>query len=202
MFLSGFLLFLLFVIFSYTVHQNAFDKFDFDNTVKLQDHISRKFDSSFSWLSLIGSLEITMLFLLIFLVILRKLKGIFVLILFGAIHIFELYGKTFVKHLGPPFLFFRYNIDFNFPTSYVQPGYSYPSGHAARTAFISVILFLLIGRSKRFSRNKKIIAFSIIGLFDLTMFVSRVYLGEHWTSDIIGGALLGTSLGILSAAIL
>ncbi len=198
LFIFGITVFIFFVLFSYLVHKDLFTQFDFDTTVKLQDNINRRFDSSFSWLSLIGSFEITTLFLLVFLVVLRKIKGIAALFLFGALHVFELYGKTFVQHLGPPFLFFRYSIDFNFPTSYVQPGYSYPSGHSARTAFISIIILFFIGRSKKLTPLHKKILFSIIVLFDISMFVSRVYLGEHWTSDVIGGGLLGASLGLIS----
>jgi membrane-associated phospholipid phosphatase len=30
------------------------------------------------------------------------------------------------------------------------------------------------------------------------MLTSRIYLGEHWTSDVIGGGLLGASFAFLS----
>ena len=201
-FLAGGLIFLVFVLFSYFVHRNVFLHFDFATTVRIQDHMPRRFDPTFSYLSLIGSFEIVSVLLLMLLVLSRKIRSVLAIIFYGAIHIFELYGKIFVSHPGPPYLFFRYDIPFKFPTSYVQPGSSYPSGHAARAAFISVIIFLLVKRSKKINPSHKFIIYSIVLGFDIAMFVSRVYLGEHWTSDVIGGALLGLSLGLASLVIL
>lgn len=197
-FLSGSFVFFSFVAFSFVVHNDVFLGLDFDTTVRLQNHISRRFDSLFSFFSLSGSFEITIVILLVILAIRRKLMGFFILFIFGVMHVFEIYGKAFVEHLGPPFMFFRYNMNFFFPSSYVQPGYSYPSGHSARTLFISTLLAFFIARSKRISHTQKLIILGAIGLFDATMLISRVYLGEHWTSDVIGGGLLGASLALLS----
>ena len=114
LFIIGSLCFLLFVSFSYLVHKDFFSQFDFDTTVRLQDNIARRFDASFSFLSDIGAFEIMLGVLIIFLIFLRKIRGIFTLGFFGLFHLIELYGKFFVDHLPPPEFMLRTERILNF----------------------------------------------------------------------------------------
>jgi undecaprenyl-diphosphatase len=196
----GSLFFLAFVLFSFIVHKNWLTSFDFNSTVRLQDHLSRKFDGIFSFLSDIGVFEIMLAVLLLILIFLRKIKGIIVLAFFGLFHLVEMYGKFFVDHLPPPQFMLRTEKIMNFPQFYIRTQNSYPSGHAGRAAFISLFISLIVWRSKKISRTNKYLILGLIAVYDIVMFVSRVYLGEHWATDVIGGGLLGASLVILSLA--
>ncbi len=188
----------LFVAFTLVVKRHLIDKFDFNTTVKIQDHVSKQFDTFFSIFSLIGSYEILAAVLLIFIWLQKKIKGIVVFAIFLLTHFVELIGKTFLHHPGPPFLFFRYDLPIYFPSSYVQPGSSYPSGHSFRSIFIATLFIYAIFKSKRLSFTQKTLcSWAVVFIAGLTLF-SRVSLGEHWTSDVIGGFLLGLAAGFLA----
>ncbi|MDP1760404.1 MAG: phosphatase PAP2 family protein, partial [Candidatus Woesebacteria bacterium] len=78
-----------------------------------------------------------------------------------------------------------------FPANYINEQFSYPSGHAARAVFIGVITYLAFSIYHLALRKRLLFGFCL-GLYVFLVSVSRVYLGHHWFSDIIGGVLLAS----------
>ncbi len=197
------LFFVIFVIFTYIVHKDLLVQWDFDTTVRLQDHLPHRLDEPFSLFSLIGMAEVTgIIWMVTVLLSLIKKAWLVAISLFSfwAGIIIELFGKVIIDHPSPPFLFYRGVFDFEFPSSYVRTGSSYPSGHMFRSTFLISFLIAVLLRKKH-PAHRLLTLLAGAG-FLVLMAVSRVYLGEHWSTDVIGGFLLGSSLGLFSATFL
>jgi membrane-associated phospholipid phosphatase len=69
---------------------------------------------------------------------------------------------------------------------------AFPSGHAANAATVAVLLAVLVPRWW----------IVLVGaVYVVLMALSRTYLGAHWVSDTVGGALLGASVALAAWAV-
>lgn len=202
-----FLLFLLligiFTYFSYSVAKERWIKADFDTTVKLQDHISRRFDKYFSYFSLLGSVEVTVGFCLIMAIwALIRLRWMTILgwLMIIPASMAEVFGKLVLFHPAPPVFLHRSILPTNLPSFYVHTDFSYPSGHLTRTLFIVTIFACLFYQSKNLFT--KFILVSALMALAFLMGLTRVYLGEHWLSDVLGGSILGIGMGFFASVLI
>jgi membrane-associated phospholipid phosphatase len=75
-------------------------------------------------------------------------------------------------------------------------GYSFPSGHTAQSFAFYIMLALVLLSIIEGWLYRVAVTFLAVTMATLVG-VSRVYLGAHWLSDIIAGALLGAGWAIL-----
>ena len=74
----------------------------------------------------------------------------------------------------------------------IEPGLSFPSGHAS----LSALVFLSLGALLAGTRSKpaeRIYILCLAGLMTLLVGASRVALGVHWGSDVLGGWAFGAA---------
>jgi undecaprenyl-diphosphatase len=195
-------------------------KIDFDTTVKLQDTIDKSprlrlsnvVGDVMEGATFFASPEVSVVGVIILTGIAlydRKKKKIRwmalgIPLLFFLLVMAELYGKTVVHHPAPPFFMIK-NPTTIFPKYYINDQFSYPSGHTARAVFLSIVLFSMLhttyeirNTSDRLRKKKAIIVGCILCGYITLVSVSRIYLGHHWFSDIIGGFFLGSGCAVFA----
>lgn len=191
-FLVSLVLLLLFYGFSREVKRGFLRTTDFNVTVRLQDHMPKRLDSIWEEAGIFVTPTVSVIVVGAFTLVALRKRGIRALVipaLFILVILGELFGKTVVHHPAPPFFMLKHPTTI-FPQFYVNEQFSYPSGHTARAVFIAIVAWLLLGR-------KRWLAVALAG-YVVVVAVGKMYLGEHWLSDVIGGLLLGSGLGLLT----
>lgn len=110
-----------------------------------------------------------------------------ILTLFGSV-IISISTKIFFHRMRPNF----------WTSAYPLPGdFSFPSGHALLSMAFTIALIILAWKTKW-----RGLVISLGGLFTLTIAWTRLYLGVHFPSDILGGWLLAITWAILASLLL
>jgi len=148
-------------------------------------------NSFFTYITLLGKTEIVVAFLLLTIVILW---------IYGKkIYIYPLLISTVGASISiylSKLAFHRHRPDI---AIYKELTYSFPSGHSTiAIALYGFIAYLIIHFLVDF--QKKLNIFFIATMVILLIGISRIYLGEHYLSDVYSGYLLGTLWFIIGVA--
>lgn len=218
---SGLLSLLLFAGFSKYVKGGGLTLIDFATTVKIQERIDKS--SRLRLASFVGDVmegstffaspEVSIVIVLALTVWagidwrkkrIRWQAAIIPLTFFFLV-LGEIYGKSVVHHPSPPFFMIK-NPTSMFPKDYINEQFSYPSGHVARAVFMAIIAFFLFSTiynlRSMIQIKKTWVVGGLLGAYVALVAISRIYLGHHWLSDILGGGMLGVGMSLLAISIL
>lgn len=189
-----------FVIFSAVVASGVtFGADDAANRYFKSMHGNANVDAVIITITSMGDVVTMFIFGIVITVIRRTRKaGMIFLIALVTLVVLVTYMKPVVGREIPPYAFepaLELPENFSIENDSIVPfaaGLSYPSGHAARaTAFAFIVGFAVYQKSKK--------AGYAIWVFPIIIGITRLYVMQHYPTDIIGGFLFGGMVSVILA---
>ena len=143
------------------------------------------------WMSMYGR-EVVWSVVIVFMSIFAGWKGkkiaLIIVISFLIIIPLNTLFKNFFERLRPPVETEEIHI-------FQETDFAYPSGHASIVTAGALTLLIL------YRREKELILSIILACEAALVCISRIYLGDHYLFDVIGGILLGAGISLLSISL-
>lgn len=182
--ISCIILFLILGLYIIKTNDNVIDKSIYNLIISIKSDI---FTKLFIFISRLASTKFLIIISIIIL-FLKKLKNKRYIIIYNLI--FSVILNNILK------LIFRRIRPLDIMLIEIK-GYSFPSGHTmAASIFYGTIIYLIY--KSKINKNIKIILISLLTILVLLIGISRIYLGVHYASDVIGGYLVSISYLIIS----
>ena len=193
-----FLVLATFLILTVFVAKQVTRPLDLMVTQWAQQFSTKPFDYVMYFFTLLGSLEFSSFALLtVCWYFYRKYNwpGVFIyLFFFMSLSGVEFLWKYIVAYISPGPEYDRNPL--HWALIIIRTPYSFPSGHAFRSIFLLGVWYQRLHHN--FLPPKRRIWFHKLTIFILILGIgfSRIYLGDHWLSDVVGGCLLA-AVGLL-----
>lgn len=161
--------------------------YKFISTYLISDFVTpaAKFITNFG-----GAIYLIGIAIVLFVVIKNKKIGIAIISNLGIITILNQLLKRIVQRPRPE--------EFRIIN---ESGYSFPSGHSMISmAFYGFLIYLIYKNVK--NKYLKWSLMTILGLLIISIGISRIYLGVHYTSDVLAGFLISISYLIIYTSII
>ncbi len=181
----GFLciIFILLIVFIKTGVIKEFDNFCYNIVTHNMSEGLTTFHKAITFLgSTVFIVVLSLLLFIIFWILKKKNKSYIVASVIIISTLFNVILKNIIRRARPDVL-----------KLVIEKSFSFPSGHTMAIVSLYGILWYIVLKSK-LSKNIKIILSIILGILPIMVAISRIYLGAHFASDVIGGFILSSIL--------